>query len=122
MESGREKICDRIGSFGFVGFVYRANESQEVIENKVGHFTAQALADCEIGTKMDPGKNAAQGCLFFRGRILRERALHSRHDLRGDIEVEAILAKERNQNGCPAGANDGVRSWVGRVGRGVAEL
>src|SRR5260370_21769146 len=116
----RQNRC--IGSSGIVGFISPVNGSEEVIENKVRYFVARALADCEIGPKMDPGKNSAQSCLFFRSRILRERALYSRHDLGGDIEVEPILAGERHQNGCPASANDRMRSRVGWVRCGVADF
>src|SRR5260370_13374831 len=116
----RQNRC--IGSSGIVGFISPVNGSQEVIENKVRYFVARALADCEIGPKMDPGKNSAQSCLFCRSRILRERALSSRHVLGGDVEVEAILAEERNQNGCPASANDRMRSRVGWVRCGVADF
>src|SRR5260370_10016895 len=95
----RQNRC--IGSSGIVGFISPVNGSQEVIENKVRYFVDQALADCEIGPKMDPGKNSAQSCLFFSSRILRERALYSRHDLRCDLEAETILASDSKQQECP---------------------
>src|SRR5580704_8481591 len=105
-----------------VGFVFTVNRGQEIIENKVSHVTAQALANCEICPEMDSGENATQRGFLFLSRIPRERALRSRHDLRRDNEVEAVPAEERNQNGRPAGANNGVRSGVGGVRSGVADL
>src|SRR5260370_38723019 len=104
----RQNRC--IGSSGIVGFISPVNGSQEVIENKVRYFVARALADCEIGPKMDSGKNSAPSCFFFRSRILRERALYSRHDLRGDMEVEPIVAEERKKNGRPDSRTNGLTS------------
>src|SRR5580700_2421315 len=105
-----------------VGFVFTVNRGQEIIENKVSHVTAQALANREIRPEVYSGENSAQRGFLFRSRIPRERALHSRHDLRRDYKVEAIPAEERNQNGCPTGANNGMRSGVGGVRSGVADL
>src|ERR1700680_241391 len=105
-----------------VGFVFTVNWGQEIIENKVGHLTAQALANCEICPEVDSGENSTQRGFLFRSRIPRKRALRSRQDLRRDNEVEAIPAEERNQNGCSTGANNGVRSGVGGVRSSVGDL
>src|ERR1700730_11646051 len=98
-----------------VGFVFTVNWGEEIIENNVGNLAAQALANCQICPEVDSGENSTQRGFLVRSRVSRERPLRSGQDLRRDNEVEAIPAKERNQNGCSAGANNGVRSGVGRI-------
>jgi len=63
-----------------VGFISVVNGSQEVVYNKIRYFSSQPVANCEIGPKMDPCKNSAQGRLFFRVRNSVEGTLHARHD------------------------------------------
>src|SRR6202030_3416362 len=67
-------------------------------------------------------ENSTQRGFLVRSRVSRERPLRSGQDLRRDNEVEAIPAKERNKKRCSAGADNGVRSWVGGVRSGIADL
>jgi hypothetical protein len=70
---------------------------------------------------MDPGTDLAQCRLFFRVRNPGEGTLRARHDFRNDGKLEVSSIEEGNQHGGPTGADDSVRSWVGRGRRGVAD-
>ena len=100
----------------------RQGEPKKSIENEIRYFPTQPLANCEIGPKMDPCKDSAQGRLLLRVRNSGEGTLHARQDFRRDRKIETISDKEGNQYGSPAGADNGVRSGVGRVRRGVDYL
>ena len=82
----------------------------------MSHIAAQPLSRGEVGAKVDPGENSAQGRLFCSRREALEGALHSRHNFRGDVKVKLIPFEERTQYACPGSTNNCVRTRIGGSG------
>ena len=106
----------RLGPQRFVSFVSLfkgLTHSQEVLNHETSHFAAQPLSRGEVGAKVDPGENSAQGRLFCSRREALEGALHSGHNFRGDVKVKRIPLEEKNQYPCPGSTNNRVRTRIG---------
>ena len=105
-----------LGSSAVVRVVLLVGRSQEVINNKIGYFAAQSLTSSKVKAEMDSGENPAQGSLFCSIRDSRERALHTRQNFRGDIEVEVVRLEERSQDTSRSSTNNRVCARVGGSG------
>src|ERR1700736_3633273 len=80
-----------------IGVVLAVTRRQEIIYDKASYFASQPLSGGEVGPKMDAGEDSAERGLFVGRRKAIERALYSRHNFRGNAEVEMIVAEERYQ-------------------------
>src|ERR1700722_4008017 len=97
--------------------------SQEVIDHEICHFAAQLLSSGEVGAKVDPGENSAQGRLFRSRGETPEGALHARHDFRGDAKGKLPISfEERIQDLCARSTNNRVRTRIGGIRCRVTNL
>src|SRR5258708_37072308 len=81
----------------------------------MSHFAAQPLSRGEVGAKVDPGENSAQGRLFCSRREALEGALRSRHNFRCDVKVKLLSFEDRIYYRCPCSTPDLVRTRIAGV-------
>ncbi len=71
---------------------------------------------------MHPGEDSAECSLVCSGREALERAFYAWHNFGGDPKVEAVAAEKGIQHSGRGSADHGVRSRIGRIWRGFADL
>src|SRR6266436_2883449 len=108
-------------SSSVVGIVSSVSSSKEIINDEICHLSAQRLTRSQVRAEMHTGENSTQCSFFTSGRKALKRAIYSCQNFGSNGEIEMILAKEGNQDGCSSSTDNRVCARICGIWRSVAD-